>query len=237
MIWLVLPMAAAGPIELAETTELGPANQHRLVPECDCVRASWGREAEELVVEVPRVDIAAVVQTATADGQQEVSLRTKSGAELLLQRAPCPPSLYVATNYAALLQVSRIGDAADTACADLLGPVEDYERRRFTKVDQLEVALVSVAVTDRRGDPLLDVQRGLSGARALLAHCFVSNGTPSGSAEVRFVARADGTLDRVKTSGEMDDAVGPCLTTRLGQTHLTELPPTDVRARAALTLR
>lgn len=236
MIWLTITMAAARTIDLAETRTLGPADHHQLVPECDCVRASWDQDGEPLVVEVPRARIAAVVQSVTDDGQQDVALRTKDGDELLLQRAPCPLSVHLAATYAGLLQVSRIGDAADSACADLIGAAAEFEERRFVQVDQVQVALVSVSVTDRRGDPLLDVQRGLSGTRALLAHCFLSNGTTSGSAEIRFVARSDGTLNRVKTTGIDKATVAPCLTTRLTQTHLTELPANDVRARAALTL-
>ena len=192
------------------------------------------------MVEIPRAEITAVVQTAIDDRQQRVSLRTSSEGELLLQTSPCPMATWVASHWAQLLQVSRIGDAADTACADPIDAAVDaaaMEERRFVHVDQLDVALVSVAVTDARGQPLLGIQRGLSGSRAILAHCF---GPPSDeavprSARVRFVARTDGSIARVKTA-DASAETAECLSTRLGQVHLTELPASNTKARVSLTL-
>jgi hypothetical protein len=138
------------------------------VPECACIRLEYAAADPTEVVEIPRSSVVALVVEPGPDDLFDISLRTSSGADQLIYRAPCLFARDFGSRFGGRLGLPMLGPAVDTMCPDKVGPAA-----HAWAAAKAPESLADVDAHDRRGEARLDVQRGLSSQRPLLAACFV----------------------------------------------------------------
>jgi hypothetical protein len=228
-MWFWAAIAVAEPIALEEAQALGPPLTHDIDTTAGVMRLEWRDDSgEPLVHEVALASIRDVRRVADVGGPHLLLLTTDEGT-IVLERGPCVLLAAMAPRLAAQVDRPLIdGPACEDPNADAIDWLERRAREStFTHVEAWNEAVIAdVRVTERRtGEPALDVQRGLVGARPMLGHCF-SRQQVSGRASFDATARPDGSLGRVSpvSPGTGTLLVDGCIEEQLGEAALQQPP-------------
>lgn len=180
---------------------------------CRCLRFEYGSGHVPARVDVPFGDVVGVASVPAEGDLHDIVLRTRSGPDRLVYRAPCPIAMDYGLRFANNLGLALTGEGA-AVCSDRMQ--ESLERwvesvPDVQKVHTLEVALADVDARDRRDRSREDLLSGLSNQRGMLAYCF-TEAHAVGQGRFRLVLDDEGhprSVRAVETAGS--SAVDTCV--------------------------
>ncbi len=230
----VLAVAWAEDITVEEAQALGLPRRHEVGAGGDSLVLAWADGAEDTVLRLPRDRVAAVLHRAE-DGVHDLGVRLIAGEELWIEHGPCPVVTAMADTYEAFFAVPVEGSGEGVQCVDVAAEAEAYRQTQLGRlhpvVEWNAAPIAGITATDRRGEPVFVVQRGLAPSRPWLGGCF-ETGPEAVERHVILAAVVlpDGTMRKLSVVGAAD-AVSDCVVERLAEATMVERPEKKTRTK------